>query len=273
VILASERAAWKKSNLIIYDRILSYFTDKIICNSRAVKRYQIETEKINSKKLEVVYNGIDLEDFDKRLKLAREKADQYKKELGIKENEVVIGNVCRFTPEKNLEDWLKTAFLLLKENKNLKFLLVGNANPKIEEELPYKERILKLMKELNLENNIILTGESLEVTRELAIMDLFFQSSISEGFPNSLMEAMATSLAIVATPAGGTRELVTKETGIILEFENKKNWPKIILELISNKNKMEKIGKKGRERIEKHFTNKILAKNIERIYLSLFGQN
>lgn len=267
--ISSERSTYKKPDLIIYDRFLSYFTDKIICNSEAVKKYQIETEKINPKKLEIIYNGVDLGKFDKKLSLAKANKLAYKHKLGIQDNEFVIGNVCRITPEKDLLTWLKTAKILLDKNKRLKFIIVGDAVSAIGEETGYKKQIADLINELGIKNNVIMTGFSNDVTREFAVMDLFYQSSVIEGFPNAVLEAMATSLPTIATPAGGTREVLTdKENGIITD-SNPENTANKIINLINNPEKAKILGQNARLTIKNNFSGEKLARNTEKLYNQL----
>lgn len=266
VIIASERSAYKKPQVIIYDRILSHFTDSIICNSEAVKQFQIETEKINPKKLDVVYNGLDVSEFDSRYENSLKKADEYRKKLNIDKKDFVIGNICRITPEKNLELWLETAAKVAAQKKNVKFILVGGANPNIGEEVPYRNKILGMLDSLNLKNNVILTGYSHDVTQELALMNLFFLSSKIEGFPNVVMEAMAAGKPVIATSAGGTKELVNLETGVIIENNNPEIFSGAIIELLEDKEKMEQMGKAGRKRLEEKFSAEKLAQDTVGIY-------
>lgn len=271
--ISSERSAYKKPDLIIYDRFLSYFTDKIICNSEAVKKYQVEVEKINPKKLKIIYNGVDLEKFDENLSRAEKERLNYRHRLGIQDNEFVIGNVCRITPEKDLLTWLKTAKTLLDKNKRLKFIIVGDAVSAIGEETGYKKQVVDLINELGIKNNVVMTGFSDDVTKELAIMDLFYQSSVIEGFPNAVLEAMAAGLPVVATPAGGTREvLIDGENGIITD-SNPENTANKILELINNLKESEIMGQNARLTIKNNFSGERLARNTEKLYNQLVYGN
>lgn len=294
--VSSERSAYKKPDLIIYDRFLSYFTDKIICNSEAVKKYQVDIEKINPKKLEIIYNGVDLEKFDENLSRAKQERLNYRRQLGIQDDEFIIGNVCRITPEKDLLTWLKTAKLIIDTlnaadisqktaetsaqfreisarfrtlPRNIKFIIVGDAVSAIGEETGYKKQIADLINELGIKNNVVMTGFSDDVTKELAIMDLFYQSSVIEGFPNAVLEAMTAGLPVVATPAGGTREVLTdKGNGIIID-SNPENTANKILELINNPEKSKIMGQNARITIKNNFSGEKLARNTEKLYNQL----
>ena len=271
--ISSERSAYKKPDLIIYDRVLSKFTDKIICNSEAVKKYQVEIEKINPKKLEIIYNGVDLEKFDENLSRARENKLAYKRKLGIQGDEFVVGNVCRITPEKDLLTWLKTAKILLAKNKQLRFIIVGDAVSTIGEETSYKKQIADLINKLDIKNNVIMTGFSDDVTKEFAIMNLFYQSSVIEGFPNAVLEAMTTGLPVVATPAGGTREVLTDNENGIITDSNPENTANKILELINNPEKAKILGQNARLTIKNNFSGEQLARNTEKLYNQILHDN
>ena len=272
IIIASERSASKEKYFRIYDRILAFFTDKIICNSEAVKKFQIEKEKINPKKLKIIYNGVDLEKFDDNLSRAKENKSSYRHKLGIQDNEFVIGNVCRITPEKDLLTWLKTAKILLAKNKQLRFIIVGDAVSTIGEETSYKKQIADLINKLDIKNNVIMTGFSDDVTKEFAIMNLFYQSSVIEGFPNAVLEAMTTGLPVVATPAGGTREVLTDNENGIITDSNPENAAKQILELINNPEKAKILGQNARLTIKNNFSGEQLARNTEKLYEQLLSE-
>lgn len=255
-IIASERSAYKKLLRIFLDRILAKFTDKIICNSEAVRKFQIQKEKIAPQKLEVIHNGIDLEEFDKKL------TTEVKPE---KENHFTIGNVCRITPEKNLTVWIETAKLLSDKNDNLRFRISGNASTK--KQVSYKKKIIDLVEKNELQNKItIVDGQ--DVMKTFATIDLFFQSSDIEGFPTSLMEAMTVGLPTAATPAGGTKELIrNNENGIILN--GKEEMATQILDLVKNPAKMQMLGRNARSTIENNFSAEKLARNTENVYKKL----
>ena len=114
-----------------------------------------------------------------------------------------------------------------------------------------------------------MTGFSNDVTREFAVMDLFYQSSVIEGFPNAVLEAMATSLPTIATPAGGTREVLTdKENGIITD-SNPENTANKIINLINNPEKAKILGQNARLTIKNNFSGEKLARNTEKLYNQL----
>lgn len=273
IIIASERSAYRTPNFVFFDKILAYFTNKIICNSRAVQNYQIKKKGINPAKLEIIYNGLDLEKFNENLLRAKQERLNYRRQLKIQNDEFVIGNVCRITPEKDLLTWLKTAKILLDKTKRLKFIIVGDAVSAIGEETGYKKQIVDLINESGIENNVVMTGFSDDVTRELAVMDLFYQSSVIEGFPNSVMEAMAAGLPVVATPAGGTEEMIIdNENGIIVPMKKTEETAKIIIGLMNDVEKMRIIGEKARLTIKNNFSGESLARNTEKLYDQLLSR-
>ena len=101
-------------------------------------------------------------------------------------------------------------------------------------------------------------------------MDIFVLSSLSEGFSNSLLEAMAAKKAVVATDVGGNAEaLVHKESGILIPARDADALARSISKLIEDENLRKELGEKARERIEKYFSIERMVQTLESLYESL----
>lgn len=184
------------------------FVSDIIAISESVKK-EIIQKKINQNKIEVIYNSIDLNKFNKCRQL---KDDRLKDK-----DEFIVGNIARLVPEKKGQDVLIKAIGILKNKyPNIKCLLVGG-------EVGEKKVNLEKLKNLAISNgvadNIHFLGKIQDVTPILAKLDVFVLPSIYEGFGISLIEAMAAGLPCIASNIDGPQEIIQKYGGGIL-FES-----------------------------------------------------
>jgi glycosyltransferase involved in cell wall biosynthesis len=127
--------------------------------------------------------------------------DAIRAELGIDPSDIVVGHVARFHPMKDHVTFLRAAMLALETDPAIKVLLVGRdvsaANPVLR----------PLLAAPALAGRVIALGERRDVPRLLGAMDIFCQSSFSEGFPNAVLEAAVAGLPFVATDVGATSEI------------------------------------------------------------------
>ncbi len=126
-------------------------------------------------------NGINTKkfDYDKKFK------DFFRESS----NEIILGNIGRFVPEKNQMFLINIADSLAKNQIPFKLIIVGEG--------PLKEKLYDQIKEFNLYNNIILLPPQREITKLLSGFDIFLMPSLFEGFPITLVEAQANGLPII----------------------------------------------------------------------------
>ena len=160
-------------------RLINIFsTVKIACGEAARDFLFGKTNKIK-KQVIILKNGINIKAFSS---IDDEKKIIVKKQLGIEENELIIGHVGRFVEVKNHQFFIKLAKSI--KEKDFKILLVGDGD--------LKAVIEREIKENNLEDKFILTGKRKDVNVMMSIMDVFVMPSLYEGFPMVLIEALAS---------------------------------------------------------------------------------
>jgi len=202
-----------------------------------------------AEKIKIVPNPVDVEIFTPRPEL--------------EEDNLVVW-VGRFVPEKGLDTLINVAREVIRYNKNIRFMLVGDG--------PLIRRVKYLIQKFNLENNISLTGAlpRHNVSEILARAVVFVFPSLKEGLPKALLEAMASGKAIVASDIPGVNEIVTNgKNGILIKPKDYLSFAKAILYLIEDRELRKKLGTAARNYVLKnHSPNKILRK-LENIYLNL----
>ena len=211
--------------------------------------------------VKTLLNGANTDDF--RRDIAAGSA--VKRELGIPEDALVIGNVAVFRFQKRLVEWLQVFKEIETKNSKVYGIIVG-AGP-LEEEI--KVELIKL----KLEKKVFFPGLKTDVKPYFSAMDIFMMSSSFEGLPIALLEAMSMECAIVSTDAGGIKEVIRNgKDGLTCQVEE---WPKLsglCQILIDDPEKLQDFKKAARERAVNSFSLKRMVDSLEEIYDSLAPQ-
>jgi len=137
-------------------------------------------------------------------------AAQTRKELGLSETDLVVGMVACFKPQKSPLDFIKLAAAIKKDFPDTKFILAGDG--------VLRKNIAALINKLHLKEQVILTGWRNDIPSILSCLDVFVLTSLWEGLPIAVLEAMAAGLPVVATDTGGIREVVLdSKTGYLVK--------------------------------------------------------
>jgi glycosyltransferase involved in cell wall biosynthesis len=228
----------------------------VIAVSTDVADSIIKYKKLGLKpKLQIVPNGVNTNLYAPDLYNPRE----VKSKLGIPLTAPVIGTVAVFRFQKRLDIWLEIAAEIHKQNEGVHFIIVGDG--------PLKHKLLQKTKALNLDSHVHFSGMQTEVRPYLATMDIFMISSIFEGLPVALLEAMASQCAVVSTNAGGIKEVIRNETdGLICSVDDPWKLKEFALELIENSAKRIALSRNARLRILSDFGIKKMVSEVEKIY-------
>jgi glycosyltransferase involved in cell wall biosynthesis/peptidoglycan/xylan/chitin deacetylase (PgdA/CDA1 family) len=237
---------------LILDNLTSLFNHKVIAVSHAVKRDLME-QGIKPEKITVVQNGIDPN-------LLKGKKNNNDKELENKDS-TIVGTITRLSPQKDLKTFLIMANLVIQEIPNVEFLVIGDGEQ--------REELQTLTESLGLCNHVRFLGYREDARDILKSFDIFALSSLWEGLPIVILEAMAAEKPVVATAVDGVAEVVEHgKTGLLVEPEKPDLLAKSVIELIRNPNRAKGMGKRGRERLERYFSINRVINTVEQTYLS-----
>lgn len=190
--LAPEFSKKKKLFFIKTEKYLCrYFTTKTFCVSKNEKKEALRNYVGNSKNIKVIYNGLEDLEYPNKLSI--------KKSLGIPEDKIIIGNNARLSEQKNPLLFLEIVKELSKENK-YHFIWSGDG--------PLRENIENLIVEYALENQITLLGDRNDSEIIVSIYDYYLSTSLYEGLPYALIEALRAGVPIIATNVVGNNEIV-----------------------------------------------------------------
>ena len=182
----------------------SRFADLIIVNSKAGREYWVE-KGFPAAKVEVIPNGIDTNMFSPS-SLARQ---QMRVEWNIGENQILIGLVGRLDPMKDHANFLMAASRLSQDRADVRFVCVGDGPN------DYREELMAQAEQLGLNERLIWAGPRSDMPTVQNALDIAVSSSIGEGFPNVIGEAMACGVPCVVTDVGDSAWIVG-ETGIVV---------------------------------------------------------
>lgn len=237
-----------------------------ICNSEYTRSQFINSSGFR-KRVEVVYNGIDIDAFKPDTK----KRSDIREHYSFKNDDFVMGMAGRLSEEKGQLPLLKALLPLLRENKNYKILISGDA--KTNPDTVYPEQIVTFINKNGLDGKIILTGFLEDMTGYYNAIDLFlFPSSWEEPFGRVLIEAMATEKPVIAARVGGVPEVVDHEiNGYLVDPNDTEGWRDSINKLIRNESLRSRFGKAGREKVLNKFTSEHMISQIVSIYYEMIN--
>jgi len=244
-------------NWIIYypiEKICSRWTDTLITIN--TEDYEIAKKKFKKcKDIRLVHGvGLDTSRFEREL-TDKEKIEK-RRELGIKKDDIVFSYVAELNKNKNQILLINTIKELNKEIPNVKLLLVGKG--------ALYEEYQKIIKEDNIEENIQLLGRREDINEVLSITDIYLASSLREGLPVNIMEAMYKGVPVIATDNRGHRELISdRKCGFIINSE--KEILIRIKEMINNSKLKNMIKKEEKYRVNKYLINNVM-KEMKIIY-------
>lgn len=184
---------------------LSYvIPKKVVCVSHSAEEAHSKYG-YDRKKMTVVHNGINSEVFN----YSKENREKIRKELGVCTDDEVVGVVGRFHFDKGLDIFVDAAAAICANHQTARFLLVGRGC----DESNYV--LMKQIESLNLQKHFILLGERKDIPEILSALDVYCMTSRTEGFPNGLVEAMATEVPCIATNVGDVQKIATPNMMLI----------------------------------------------------------
>lgn len=193
-----------------------YATDYFAC-SKMAGEWLFGKNIVNTNKFKVINNAIDCSKF----RYNEKKRIEIRNKLKISDNDIVLGNVGRFTEQKNHEFLIDIFKSVYEERKNTKLLLIGTGEK--------EEEIKKKVKKFNIENNVIFIGFSNKVSDYMNAMDLFVFPSKFEGLGIVLIEAQANGLHCFASAHVIPEEAKVTDLLEFVDLYNINEWKEKIL--------------------------------------------
>jgi len=285
-----------KTRLFLWlERFLARFTDKIIAISEKQMYELSEQFRVASKeKFRIVPIGFDLSPF---LNLGPFKG-MLRKELGLSEECILIGIVGRLVPIKNHRMFLESAAMLkrLASNLNIKFIIVGDGE--------LRQGLEALRNKLRLNEDVIFLGWRKDLRPIYADLDIVTITSLNEGTPVAIVEALASGKAVVGVDVGGIPDLLVSreeiktanpypfegrskirsllykmekgyyisERGIIVKSGDSENFARGLLAFVKDAGLRKEIGLRGRSFVVERYSRDRLVSDIETLYERAYSE-
>ena len=242
--------------LVILNRWVYRLAHHVLANSSGVAGLLAREENVSPAKIVEIPNFIHDQAFqtsDARIRAAQRRM------WGLPDNVFAIGIVARLHPVKN-HDLLLEAFALLSESCHL--LIIGDG--------PSRAELIELGKKLGIESRMHFTGEIISTQNLHQFLDVSVLCSLSEGFPNSIIEAMAAGTPVVATPVGGVTDAISHGvTGMIVPLGDPASLADMLRMLEGDPQMRARLSNAGREFVRKKFYQPIVMEKLSSFYQSL----
>ncbi|MFT5417558.1 MAG: sugar transferase (PEP-CTERM/EpsH1 system associated), partial [Gammaproteobacteria bacterium] len=234
-------------------RVVGRTVHRFITVSVHLKEYLINTAKVPENKVTQIYNGVD----DRLFRPVPEKADP---------DHIVIGTVGRMQTVKN-QILLVEAFIRLVE-MDVKF--AGLVRLRMVGDGPLLSVCANRLEAAGVAKQTELIGASNNVATELRNLDIFVLPSLAEGISNTVLEAMATGLPVVATNVGGNSELVVDgETGAIVRPNDYDHLAETLRRYVDDEALRTSHGEAARQRVSDKFSLKHMVQGYDMLYKSV----
>ena len=252
------RYDWLARMSLRLSAFLSKFPDAIIANSHAGKEFH-RGIGYSTNRMMVIPNGICTDRFKPDYSAGLKVRDEW----GIDEETITIGLIGRLDPMKDHATFLRAVKIFNQEGCSVRFVCIGDGKG------PCKSEIHSLCRTLGLNGSLIWAGEMEDMPSVYNAIDIVTSSSLSEGFPNVIGEAMACGVHCVVTDVGDSA-IIVGETGVIVNPEDPQaladGWTSMLKRL---NDKSYLIKKMARARIVSHYNSELFIKRTSKMFLSL----
>ena len=237
-------------------RIFPCWGKETIAISRQVADHLVRDLGVHEKNIEVIYNGIDLARFSGAALAARQ---SFRQLLGLGEKPLV-GIIARLSDVKGHCYLIQAMPRVVRRFPEAKLLIIGEGKT----ESSLREQV----RSLGIEQSVIFMPTAEDTAAALAAMDVFVLPSLQEGLGLSLMEAMASGLAVVGSAVGGIQDLLRQgENGLLVQRADADALATEIIGLLSDGEKRRRLGSAARKSMQEKFSQERMCLETERVYL------
>jgi L-malate glycosyltransferase len=243
-------------------RIVNRLFDRVLAVSNEVRTYSIKKDHISPRRVETLYNGVDMAEIDG-------KADEgnVRQELGLSTDAPVVSTLANIRSIKGIDILARAAQRICREFPNAAFLVVGRVL-----EPHTMSDLRKQVESLQLVTNFRFVGELANPFPLLRASNVFCLPSRSEGFSNALLEAMACGLPCVATRVGGNAEALEEgKSGYLVASEDADAMADRILRLLRDPVLARRMGEVARETVRARFSMDAMMNRLMGIYDELLA--
>lgn len=236
--------------------------DSMIAVSSFVRQHMLRNFGTAPDRITTVYNGVSPDLYDAAR--GKDMAARYKSELGLDNGTRVVGMVASLTPRKGYAYFIRAAQAILAQYPNVVFLGVGGG--------VQKDELESMAREAGLDSRFRFLGVRQDVRDLMYSFDIFVLSSMSEGLPYVILEAMCMKKPIVSTNVGGIPEAIEHgANGLLVPPKDVDALSHSILSLLEDTDQARALGEAAHRRIADSFSVEKMVDQTEQIYMAAFG--
>lgn len=240
---------------ILLERLSARFTDRLIVVSYSDRQKGLANHIGGPDKFQLIRYGIDYSEFSLRDKNIR-------KELGLDVKDLTVGMVSCFKPQKAPQDFIRLASLINQSMPGVKFILAGDG--------ALRRRIQAAINKFNLRGKVILTGWRRDINRILSAIDVLALTSLWEGLPITVLEAMVSSIPVIATNTGGIEEVILDgKTGFLVLPQDMRGMAEKLTLLLKDADLRRQIARNAQNNLNGDFALVNMVNNYQDLYRSL----
>jgi glycosyltransferase involved in cell wall biosynthesis len=263
-------------------RVIHHLAHRIIVNSEAIRDCIIQRSRTPAGKIVVIHNGLCEANQEHAGHRATQIIGQVTEdssaegrrlsrkalcaELCLPEQVKIIGMVARLVAVKGHQYFLEAAAQVAREDASLHFVLIGDG--------PLRSELENQSRQLGIAERVHFLGDRKDARQLVAAFDVAALTSLSEGLPNSVMEAMSAAVPVIATRVGGTTELINDgETGFLIPPANSEALAERLRFVLRHETLCRIIAAKGRELITQQFSLRRMVESVENLYEEMMAKD
>lgn len=252
----------------VFEKFVICRATKVICISKAVESTFLQKRRsgiimcLRPTQTVVIYDGIDVENFK-----PKPVKGEFRNELKIGSQEFCVGLIGALNEVKGQDLFIRAASIVIQNHPQTRFLIIGDVYEDNRQGQEYRQLLRELIKELGLEERVVMTGFRKDVDSVMSAIDLLVQPSAREALGTSMVETMSCAKPVIGTAVDGIPEVIgDNEAGLLLKQRNPEELAEAILYFIENPEEARRMGQQGRARVLKLFDASKNTKRIEEIY-------
>ncbi len=251
----------KRAFFIFLERKSERITDKLIVVSSLNAEKGLKDRIGKRNKYKTIHSSINLATYQE----STCDIPGLKKQLGLSTERPVVGTVARFSSQKNPGDFVRVAALVKEKMPGVQFMFVGDG--------PLRKETEEMIKKFNLSQDVILPGLRTDIPDILKCMDVFILTSLWEGLPRVIAQAMASGVPVIANDVDGAREVINHgRNGFLTAPKDVSLMTDLVVKLLQDPDLCGKISEEGKITAQSEFSLTDMISEIERLYESLLAE-
>lgn len=243
---------WKVRLYNRIDRAALRRADLIVTVAESTKKL-LASNGLPEAKIRLIYNAIDPSEI-----APKAPAEEVRRRHGLSSSHKVVGVIGRLNPEKGQMVFLRAMATTIRGCPEAKALIIGDGQDR-----PALERFCR---ERGLDEHVLFLGYQASVADYYQILDLLVLPSLSEGLPNTVLEAMSFGVPVLATAVGGVPEIIEKDNGVLVPPNDPDALADGMVELLRNDAVRRRIGQAGRSSLYPRFAPDERVRRIVELY-------